>query len=1274
MKKRFLCAILSLILLVSLVPAGALTASAATNKVSEKAITVLKQLQGYQANCSTKGYWGYGTKCTEKVTTTSKHGTHKISEKAADKALREELEKIDKSVNSFASANGLSLSQNKHDALVLFSYRNGTAWISGTGDVKRAVTTKATGNDFLNMFCNWQTNEADNNRRLIEANMYLNGAYSTTKPSRFIKVTFDANGGKMPGNQSTFYFDYTLSETKLPIPTKDGYIFKGWYNGTKDDVPTNWVHKLNSACDNVTLTAHWQDAFDKDDKDKKFDSSKVTKVNYQMPSSMLATQYVYTQPGGTCINSVSGVGARASVSGILNVIGEYVDGNGVKWVQLGKVEKYTCIDASGTAVYPDKDKGRDTMDLSSVGYWGKVGVPITDSSDWSSDDSSSVKVTITNSYVNARKEASIYAAKCGSYSQGQTVTIVGDPVEKNGFLWGHVAKDGCWIALMYTNYSSVINSQGSTSSGSTDVIAKAQIKLKDNGYVNVRNGAGTDNMIIGALTTNTMVDIYEIKYVNGQQWGRCNKGWFLLAYADVELTRLVDEGKGETGQIGFTSYTFTGKLVHADRVYTAVGGATLATFEEGKAPKNNQTVTVTNVTWDKNTDTTWGKTSYGWISLSDDTFSMVDSPAKFEVTADSASVRSTPNTASDRIDTLSKGTEFDVKQISATEDTIWGRATKVGDTDHDDYIGWVNLSSRYVKRTNGEAGSSSSGSGSSGTGLVATVIGADEVNVRNKADIYGTFVCKVRQGETYKVLEGPTNGWYRLKISGKEDLQTWVYSQYLDVKTGTTSSGSGSGSTSGKVETGKGIVANTYTGVNMRQTPGTAGAFICKVVTGTAVEIQEVKQVGSSKWGKLTINGKTGWVCMDYITMISYEDIPGYNGGTGSTGGSGSTGSTGGSSGNNTVTGAETAIYTGKVMEASSAYSDVDEFSEKGDVTRAGRNKETGQLIVFKTTDINGPVVRQLNPGDPVTMHEILTVQEEFVRPKEDSEGELDGDNYGDGEAVITKTRYWARINDGYVRAPAENLLLDTLDEATYTVVDQDKVYVYEDWSLSTKKTATIKTEDFKGEGSLYLKKGEKVTATEVVLVGNVIAGKIENDDGEVGWVNLSKLTKGSINVQVETTPTTPPATTAPQPTIGDSGNTGNSGIIENINGYRYTGKVINTNELNVRSTASTGASKTASLKSGASLVIYETTISEGMAWGRCDAGWVYLYYVDLTPAGGSAIDARVVYNDNTIIYSDSACTETVGTYTRMAVIDIYEIVGKMARTDKGWVNTDNLL
>lgn len=1264
MKKRILCAILSLILLVSIIPAGALTASAASNKTSEKAITVLKQLQGYRNTCSDKGYWGYGTECTEKATKSSPHGSHKISEKKADQALREELKEIDKALNSFASSNSLSLSQNKHDALALFTFRNGTAWMSGTGDVKRAVTTKATGNDFLTMFCNWQNSDADNERRLIEANMYLNGVYSTAKPSRFIRVKFDANGGKMAGENVWQYFDYTLKESKLPIPKFENHIFRGWYNGE------NWIQKLTSSCDNAVLTAEWQDDFDKDDKDKLYDPSKVKNVNYTLHSSKLATAYIYDQPGGTCFDSVSQKGSRASVEGNLNVVGEYIDGKGVKWCKIGKVDKYTYKDKNNTTVYEE-------FDFASVGYrWVKVGVGITDGSG-SSGDVSSVKVTVTNSYVNARKEASIYAAKCGSYSQGQKVTIVGTPVEKNGFLWGKTAEDGWWIALMYTNYAEAVKGEGSSNSGSSGkVIAKAVIKegQGSNYYVNVRSGAGTDNQIVGALTANTMVDIYEIKYVNGHQWGRCSKGWFLLAYADV--TRLVDEGKGETGQIGFTSYTFNVTLYSTEWIFTEPSNSSAkvdvsSLSDSLKKLKDGDQVTVTNITADSSGNT-WGKIPQGWIMLFDadgkaNNISEM-SPAKFQVIADSASVRKGPATNEERVDTLSKGTEFNVTKIKATVDTIWGYSDKVGENENDTYSGWVNLSSRYVKRTNGEAGGSG---GSSSTGKVATVTGANEVNVRSKADIYGNVVCKVKLGETYAVKEGPVNGWYRLKISGYENKETWVYKQYLEVKSASSGSdgSSGSGSNGGKIETGKGIIANTYTGVNMRQTPGTAGAFMGKITTGTAVDIQEVKQVGSSKWGKVTIQGKTGWICMDYVTMISYEEVPN-GGGSGSNGGSGSTGGSGG----NTVTKAEPAIYTGKIKTKSGDNS-VDPGSENGNVSVLGRSMTTGKVIVYKTTDINGPVVRELGDGDPITMHEILTVEEK-VPDGSDKSGsdEYEGDNDG-SDTIITRTGYWARINDGYIRAPGDNVVLDTLDEAVYTVVDHDKLYAYTGPDMTEKKTVSVEGDDFNGEQTLTLKKGDQVTVTEVVIVGNVISGKVETETGDFGWVNLSKLSKGALNVKVDPPadkPTNP--TTAPTKPIGDDGNTGDGGFVPNPGGYKYTGKVINTNSVNVRSTASTSASITATLKNGASLVIYETTISEGMAWGRCDAGWVYLYYVDMTPAGGSAIDARVVYNDNTIIYTDSACSDTAGTYARMAVIDIYEVVGKMARTDKGWVNTDNLL
>ena len=70
MKKRFVCFLLTLMLLVSLVPATALTASAASYGISNSAITVLKKMVSYNRYCyrvadGSEFRVGYGTICTD---------------------------------------------------------------------------------------------------------------------------------------------------------------------------------------------------------------------------------------------------------------------------------------------------------------------------------------------------------------------------------------------------------------------------------------------------------------------------------------------------------------------------------------------------------------------------------------------------------------------------------------------------------------------------------------------------------------------------------------------------------------------------------------------------------------------------------------------------------------------------------------------------------------------------------------------------------------------------------------------------------------------------------------------------------------------------------------------------------------------------------------------------------------------------------------------------------------------------------------------------------
>ena len=1185
MKKRLLCFLMALFMAASLVPTAALPTFAATLSVSESAITVLKQLEGYSRYCDKNGYIGYGTPCDGK----GDHGKkkHEADEIEADKALREVLKDLDKAVNSFASKKGLSLTQGQHDAMVLFSFQNGTAWTTGTGDLQSAIVSKAKGSEFLSAICRWNASMDDDNRRMIEANMYLNGVYSSSVPSQFIRVKLDPNDGTMSQSEIQYY-DVTTAQPVGVVPTNGTQTFMGWYLSTgKDDegvfTDGTAVTKVTKAYDGKTLVARWQKA-----------NGETDSVNYLISVSDLASRTLYSAPNGSAW--ATKIDKYITADGkSLRVKADYVDNDGVRWCMLG----------SGTN---DGKAWEDWVKLKTTVTGGIVA----DTSGLEMD----VTVTVTNSYVNSRVNATIFSAQNGSYKQGDKLRII-NTANADGFLWGQVAASAedatpvGWVALMYTNFESVKDS-GSSNQNTTNVVARAVVTAQ--GYLNVRSDAGTDNQIVGALSNGTQVDLYETKYVNGIQWGRYSGGWICLAYTDV--TR-VTEDTGAANDVGLTAYAFTGAM-NTTKVYKTPGStkpSNLVVTKEAIPSK----VTVTNLTLCSDGNT-WGKISQGWVRVSDADGHALDvklDKAKFYVVADAVSVRDDASAGANLLDTLSKGVEFNVnqsKQVVVVGETIWGYADKVGE-DEATYGGWVNLASKYVSRNGAPSiEEDEDDEYNTYTGQLATVVNTDSVNVRITGATYGKIVGKLARGTTARVL-GERDGWYNLDVDvdGNPETGSWVSGSYLNVYEGTID---GSGSSSGDnnngssggnttVETGTGIVANTYAGVNVRSGAGIGYALVGKLLPGTSVEITEVKQVGAAKWGKTA----QGWVCMDYITMVSNYPVGG--------------GSSSGSSGATTT---EVAIYTG--------------YAKKDGVK------------VYKETSTKSDVVRTLNEKDPVTVHELLTSTETTTTPGEGNSG-------SDSQTVTKTTYYWVRVNDGYIQNPQKNLTLDALDEKTYTLTESD--------TLNVREAAGTDSNKVKG---LQLKKGDQVKVTSLEIVKGNVWGRIEKD-GKSGWISLASMTPGAVTIAPETSaPTTAPST----PTMGSTGNTGSGGFVTNTGGYKYTGKVINTNELNVRSTASTASTITTTLKGGASLVIYETTISENMAWGRCDAGWVYLYYVDLTPCINGAVDARVVYQDNTIIYTDADGSATAGTYARMSVIDIYEIVGKMARTDEGWVYTDNLL
>lgn len=1230
MMKRIFCAMLTLIMLVSLVPMGAITASAATTSMSEAGITVLKKLEGFTAKCHRDGgtnRWstGYGTTCDEDHL--DKDGNelkdesgnpvvHTISEKDADVAFRASLDAVEEKVASFASANGLALTQGQFDALVSFTYNCGYAWMSGTGTFKTAVVNGYTGNEFLSAICQW-TSVAGTpgillDRRKVEANMYLNGSYSHNAPGAYTSVTLNANGGKIGQEDSiTLFIDTRLASAITTTPSRAGYTFLGWY-----DAPANGkqVTLLNSDKD---LYAYWQKG------------NAYVPVNYVMSVSSFTTRQPLAEPK----NHATPLGAELAADAQVTIVEEFIDADGYRWCHV-------------------KDGG-----------WLKVGA-YTGNSGYAMD----ITVSVTNTYVNIRSSATIYSSSIRKARLGERLRIVETKQGGDGYFWGHILGDDGkfegWVALMYTDYNAVVNSGSEDENLSTEIVATATIRC--NNYINVRSGAGTHNGIVGSLANGTKVSIYEIATVNGIRWGRTTLGWFSLAYADV--TMLSAFNTAGTKVDSFVGYIPTkanyGLHVSAGATtdYVTNDKGAIVELYKGNEVAVTELKTVNGTVWAKIWHQLGDVVKEGWMEFEYIDFYEIN----YIVTANTLNVyKNTEGIIV--IDNLPKDYEIVVSDIAFVEGVVWGKVT-VGDA-YAAETGWIILNGdvqRKAAATNPTEGM-----------RTATIVGAEDVNVRKDPGLFGTKVTTVAYGTTVTVdsksEEKHSGGtWVKIFVGG--EYLGWIctdYLEYIEVIGGTSSESNGEGAivgtgivtsavglavrqnaglgypevgrlqeganvtvlekkmaggmiwgrinegwiclsyvqmlTSGTTGEGvMGTVANTYGGLNIRASASTSSALVGKLLPGARVEIFEQKRIGNTMWGRIS----QGWVSMDYIALDS--DV----GGGSDNIGSGSTITT-------------SAAFTGVINTAVNVYKTAEEDP----------SNLVGVMLV----------------GDTVTVHELSAVQ--TVVEKDSANGTADV------TTTTTTTTYWARTNKGFIKDPALYINLKALEEQVYTVTGSDALNVRE----AAGTDAALK--DFK------LAKGEKVIVTDLKIVKNTVWGKVETELGEIGWASLTYMTKGAVSVDNGTTtpPTTTPdaGTTTPPTTPGfvPNGSTGSSG-----NGYKYTGKIIRADGVNIRSTASTNASVTTQMDKGDALVIYETTISEGKAWGRCDAGWVYLYYVDLAPVGTTAIDARIVYNEGTAIYDSANNGNIIGNYTKMSIIHIYEQVGSWVRTDAGWVHTDNLL
>ena len=572
MKTRFLCGLLAVCVLVAMLPATVITASADTRTVSENLIAVLKQLEGFSANAYVSGgQWsiGYGTAGSPGQT---------ITEAEADKALRDHLKAVEDKLNAFDAGWNLKLTQQQFDALASLSYNVGTGWMNTSGRLRDAITGKASEDKFLFGMSLWANNGTSPDpgllqRRMAEADIYLNGVYGK-KSGTYTYTIFDANGGTAgSGGEDKMQGYRRDGSTQILVadPTLSGCTFAGWFTqrsgGTR-------VTALDSSTAGVTLYAQyssngstgWTGGTELEGSDG------TTAVIAQ--GTVKCTSYVNVRKGpGTNYTIL----ARA-------VAGSQVEIYQTKWV--------------GSSQWGRMTNGWICMDYVSLS---------SDSQSGSGSTDTQISGTVSGSNVNVRSGAGTGYSIVGRKNSGDVITVY-ERKTSGGLNWGRIG-DNQWICLAYVRLENAGGTEtpqpGSESNSS--VSGDGTSAVQDTGTVssttglNVRSGPGTGYARIKTLSPGTVVSLYEYRTVDGVRWGRIQASqWVCMTYVQLSSQSGAESEQTGTGKV--ISTTVLNIRSGPGTNYSRVGQLTPGT----KIEITEQT---------KTNGVSWGKTAQGWVCM-----------------------------------------------------------------------------------------------------------------------------------------------------------------------------------------------------------------------------------------------------------------------------------------------------------------------------------------------------------------------------------------------------------------------------------------------------------------------------------------------------------------------------------------------------------------------------------------------------------------------------------------------------------------------------------
>ena len=710
--KRITSFLLAIVLFAGLVLTGAPTVHAtSTMTSSDLLVETIKAHEGFTSvPCWDYGQYsvGYGTRCPDDMLET--YMSRGITEEEAEVLLRNYLASTENSIyRRFVLDLGVDLTQNQFDALVSFTYNLGSAWMYDTSStIFNRIVNGTTGSELIRAFSLWCSAGGSIlpglvRRRLAEANMYLNGEYSTNAPSNYGYVYYNANGGSVEYRIQ----GYDANEGVAPAytPTYGGRTFLGWYTS---QVGGEKVTTLTKALSGDTLYAHWEAGEDE-----------------QMPETT-PVDGVKIKVTAYDVNLRKGPGTNYSIVGSANqgdqmVITETAEGGGYLWGKAGDQWIALMYTNYEQAI---KEQEKDPEETTTP----ETTVP----------EATKITGTVKANGGLAVRTGPGTGYDCIHYlDNGSKVTIT-EKKTVGSMTWGKISEG--WISMTYVVLDEIPEptepettvpettvpettvpettvpettvpettvpetSEPETTVPETTVPETSEPEttvpesttvtgtVKANGGLNIRSGPGTNYGYAGSLNNGTRVTVTEQTTAGGMTWGKISYGWICMDYVvldgeeeipEVTVPEVTEPTEPEPTEPEVTEpedteseqVLLTGNVNAPSGLSVRRGAGTSYAVREYLI--HGTAVTITEV--EEVSGTKWGYIGSGWICME---YVTLESSSNMKtIIADCLNVRQEPSLYAEIVGYYYYGAMVDILETTDADGITWGRTSK----------GWISM-------------------------------------------------------------------------------------------------------------------------------------------------------------------------------------------------------------------------------------------------------------------------------------------------------------------------------------------------------------------------------------------------------------------------------------------------------------------------------------------------------------------------------------------------------------------------------------------------------